>query len=371
MLNVFSLAILALIYFNLHSRHDSLLVEQKLYLLLVGALAVILVTDTLMWVLDGLAGQLKHMVNVIATVIYYALNPAICVIWYFYVDFQLYKNVQRLKRLLLPLSLPAVLNLALAIVSPFNGALFYFDATNVYHRGWLFLATGTISLFYLLFSWVSTVLKRHKLPKQDFFPIALFLLFPLVGGIVQVLFYGLSVVWPCTTFATLIIFFSLQNIQLYTDHLTGLYNRRQLDRFLNNKLPNSTGKILAGLMIDLDSFKRINDCHGHVAGDQALVDTAILLKHTFAKQDFIFRFGGDEFVVIMVIEAEDELRHAITRLQENVAHFNAKSTAPYALSLSIGGDCIFDTTGCSAKEFLRHIDGLMYQNKQHRQYERA
>jgi diguanylate cyclase (GGDEF)-like protein len=206
--------------------------------------------------------------------------------------------------------------------------------------------------------------KRQLLPKHDLLPMAVFSFLPIIGGFIQALFYGINLVWPCATVAILIIFVSFQNTQLYTDHLTGLNNRRQLDRFLQNKVQNVESGLLAGLMIDIDDFKKINDLYGHNAGDQALVDTYEILRKTFRKNDFIARFGGDEFVVVMAVSERGDLQRAIDRLKENVASFNEGKSVPYTISLSVGYDCFQDKEDKSAKEFIRHIDDLMYRNKQ-------
>jgi diguanylate cyclase (GGDEF)-like protein len=362
-LNIFCLAILILIYFNVRHRREQMTTEQKLFLMLIIADALILILDSLMWLLDGKPGLTARTVYSAVTALYYVMNPVICAIWYFYTVFQIYRDMDRLRRLVLPVAVPVAVNAVFTVCSIFNGALFYFDAGNVYHRGPLFLIMVACAFFCLIFAWVLTVAKRKMLPKHDFFPIAAFMFFPFIGGAFQALFYGISVVWPSTTVAILIIFVNIQNIQLYTDHLTGLYNRRQLDRYLPNRLQNVDGQLLAGLMIDVDSFKHINDSYGHSAGDQALVDTSEILKATFRKNDFVSRFGGDEFVVIMAVCERADLQKAIDRLHKNVMLFNERKTAPYTIRLSVGYDCYFDGQNTSAKEFLSHLDDLMYRDK--------
>ncbi|SHI01902.1 diguanylate cyclase (GGDEF) domain-containing protein [Sporobacter termitidis DSM 10068] len=356
------MAILVLIYLNTQRRWEQMLTEQKLFMLLVYTEAFILIVDSLMWLLDGRPGALTRNIYIAVTVLYYILTPGLCMVWYFYVDFHVYKDAGHLKKVLLPAVAPAFINLVLSVLSAFNGLLFYIDGGNVYHRGRLFFIMALAAFFYLAYAWVLTIIRRRAIPKQYFVPIAVFSFFPFIGGVVQWLYYGLSLIWACTTIATLIIFISIQNIQLYTDYLTGLFNRRQLDKYLQSKGQHGESGLLAGLMIDLDSFKTINDMYGHSAGDQALIDTAELLKKTFRKNDLIARFGGDEFVVVMHVQSRDDLQKAIDRLNENVAQFNAQERTPYTISLSIGYDCCFDDS-VNAKDFLKHIDDLMYQHK--------
>jgi diguanylate cyclase (GGDEF)-like protein len=363
-LNALCLAILILIFFNVHRRREQLLAEERLFLLLVYCDAAILVFDSVMWLLDGLAGSAVLYVNTAMTVLYIALNPIMCLIWYLYVEYQITMDTGHLKKVLLPLCIPAAVNIALTFSSIWTGAIFYFDGENRYHRGSLFLVMALICLFYMAYAWVRAMTKRRRIPRQDFIPISIFMILPFLGGLLQTLFYGISIVWACTTLSILIIFVHIQNHRLHTDYLTGLYNRRHLDRYLHQMFPGGSERLLAGLMIDVDDFKNINDKFGHSAGDKALVDTSEILQKTFRKNDFIARYGGDEFVVVVGVREKDDLQRAIDRLQENVAAFNARKSAPYTISLSIGYDCFSDQEDASAKEFIRRLDDLMYKDKQ-------
>ena len=352
-----------LIFLNIHRRRDQLLAEEKLFLLLVYSDALILVLDALMWVLDGQPGAAVRSFNIAATTLYYAMNPVICMVWYLYVHYSIYRDIGRLKRIVFQAALPAAVNLALSVSSIFTGVMFTFDANNTYHRGQLFFLMALISFFYMALAWILSIVRRRSIPKQEFYPITIFMFLPVAGGVIQVLFYGVNLIWACVTFSTLIVFVHIQNHRLYTDYLTGLNNRRQLDLYLRQRVQLADGGMLAGLMIDIDDFKKINDTHGHSAGDQALVDTAEILKKTFRKNDFISRYGGDEFVVVMSLQEKEDLGRAIGRLSDNVAAFNARKTAPYTISLSIGYDCFLDQQDTSGKDFIERLDDLMYKDK--------
>jgi diguanylate cyclase (GGDEF) domain len=200
----------------------------------------------------------------------------------------------------------------------------------------------------------------QKIKNEDFMPLVFFSFPPIFGAIIQDLFYGVSLIWICATLSILIIFVNNQNKNLYKDYLTNLYNRRQLDNYLLSKYPLRKEK-LAGLMIDINSFKAINDKYGHSSGDEALKQTAEILRKTFDNNDFIARYGGDEFVVFMDISRKEELESAVRKLQKNVEEFNERHVFPYKISLSIG--CEFsDETNISG--FMERLDDLMYSDKQ-------
>ncbi|WP_326522298.1 GGDEF domain-containing protein [Faecalispora sporosphaeroides] len=171
-------------------------------------------------------------------------------------------------------------------------------------------------------------------------------------------------IWTCTTLSILMLYINVQNDQLRTDYLTGLYNRRYLDHYLSVKVKTRDNRLLAGLMIDLDSFKKINDEYGHDSGDQALRNVSRILRQTFRRQDFISRYGGDEFVVVMEIQEPCELKEILERLRENIEMFNRRNIVPYKIGLTIGCDCFDRKEGLTASSFLTRIDRLMYLNKQ-------
>jgi diguanylate cyclase (GGDEF)-like protein len=117
------------------------------------------------------------------------------------------------------------------------------------------------------------------------------------------------------------------------------------------------------LYADLDGLKTINDTLGHQEGDRALADTAHLLKSTYRESDLIARIGGDEFVVIPVGSAGDNIETITDRLQKNVDLHNATANRPYTLSISTG-IAYYDTERPSSiDELLATGDRLMYEQK--------
>lgn len=362
-INCVCLVILLLIYLNIHRHINKYLLDQKLFLTLVFANALILTLDSLMWLIDGTPGSWIRAVYNMVTVIYYVLNPLICALWYFYVDYYIRRSAAHLRKMIVPMLLPLFITLVLSCVSVHWNVLFSIDGNNIYHRGKFFIIMAAISFFFIGYTLGVVIANRKKLQAREFQTLLFFPAPPIIGGIIQTLFYGVSLIWVSATVSLLIIFINFQNDQLNTDFLTGLYNRRQLDDYLHSKCQNPHHREIAGLMIDLDSFKAINDTYGHDCGDRALKDVAEILKATFGKSDFVARFGGDEFVVIMETNERTDLDRAVTRLRENVARFNARKAVPYELSLSIGCDCYFPK-GRTSANYLKHIDELMYADKQ-------
>lgn len=366
-INVFALAVLFLIYLNVRRRADTSTAESKLFLHLLCSNALILILDSIMWLLDGKIGFWVRPVYITVTVMYYILNPLICMIWSFYADYQIYWDSGRFKKLFAVMLIPVLINAFFAAMSIFGDYSFYIDENNVYHRGRLFFILGITSFSLLAYTMVMIILKRKRIHHRNFIPMAVFAVPPLIGGIIQSFCYGVSLIWICMSLSVLIIFINTQYNELSTDHLTGLFNRRQLDCYLQ-ELANkgACGKLIAGIMIDLDSFKQINDVYGHTAGDQALAYAADILKNTFRKDDFISRYGGDEFIVIIQVESHKNLQNTILRLKQNVIEFNKEKIVPYSINLSIGVDYFDCSTGMSVEQFIKLIDNLMYNDKRNK-----
>ncbi|TAK96116.1 GGDEF domain-containing protein [Patescibacteria group bacterium] len=106
----------------------------------------------------------------------------------------------------------------------------------------------------------------------------------------------------------------------WVDDLTGLHN----DEALRGEVPTllslekRTGEDCSLLMIDLDEFKSINDQHGHQAGNQALQVVASIIRSSIRKSDFLYRYGGDEFTVVLMNTSSDMARSIAEKIQDKM-----------------------------------------------------
>ena len=122
------------------------------------------------------------------------------------------------------------------------------------------------------------------------------------------------------------------NEKLYTDALTGAYNRR----FFEDEIKNMNDE--AGVaVIDLDDFKLHNDTYGHSAGDAALTTTAYIIKKYIRKTDILIRYGGDEFLLILPAIKEHIFRDKLKLIQEKIHDAVVPDYEKMQLSVSIGG----------------------------------
>ncbi|MFN2330003.1 MAG: diguanylate cyclase, partial [Chromatocurvus sp.] len=106
-----------------------------------------------------------------------------------------------------------------------------------------------------------------------------------------------------------------------TDSLTGLYNRKKLDEILADQIERyrRNHRSFSVLMLDVDHFKMLNDTHGHLLGDEVLMQIASILGQAIRHVDFVARYGGEEFVVVLVETALQTALEAAERIRVKVA----------------------------------------------------
>lgn len=153
-----------------------------------------------------------------------------------------------------------------------------------------------------------------------------------------------------------------------TDQLTCIYNRRGLFTLVDPILKQAKRqkKRIFMLYADIDNLKEINDTFGHKEGDAALIETANILKTNYRESDIIARIGGDEFVVIPVGTAGDDIEKIVDRLEKSLEIYNSGRKHDYRLSLSIGVTCYDPENPCSIEELLIQADELMYKHKKNK-----
>ncbi|MHA1560389.1 MAG: GGDEF domain-containing protein [Alphaproteobacteria bacterium] len=155
-----------------------------------------------------------------------------------------------------------------------------------------------------------------------------------------------------------------------TDPLTGLFNRRHLDRRLRDAVLSAQGgdAELSIIIIDLDFFKLVNDRFGHQVGDMVLVRTAELLRKGIRESDLVARFGGEEFVVLAPGAGPAEAELMAERIRASVAEENFAlptsigSRAPMEITVSVGVACMCRELN-SADQIISAADRNLYQAK--------
>jgi len=151
-----------------------------------------------------------------------------------------------------------------------------------------------------------------------------------------------------------------------TDDVTGLYNQRKLTEDLEEavKWHEKEHETFSIMFIDVDHFKSVNDDYGHIIGSKLLLDLGKALQLILRQTDHIYRYGGDEFVVIMPNVKTSIVHEVATRIlgQLNNHFFDIDNGETYKMSLSIG-IAEYPTDAKSAMEIIKFADEMMYKSK--------
>ena len=147
-----------------------------------------------------------------------------------------------------------------------------------------------------------------------------------------------------------------------TDALTGLYNRKYFERYV--QFNHRDDELSAMIHLDLDNFKKLNDTLGHQQGDALLIRVSEILRSSFRKTDCVARVGGDEFMVFM--PSLSEPKHAVARVQSLLAQFPIliqEHGVEIPVAVSIGVSFSEEGQFPSYQALYERADEAMYQAK--------
>lgn len=230
-----------------------------------------------------------------------------------------------------------------------------------YQRGFAYIIFLIFAAFYILDSLYLYVKRVKKNGSLKLFPVHIFLIPVILGVVIQAFFVEIAITWTSIAISVAGIMTALKNEIIFTDCLTGLYNRVYLE-FLHKRACNKKDCWVSGIMIDLNGFKQINDNYGHAEGDLALCIVADLLRKSFSEYGVVTRYAGDEFVIMLNTTDDQLIQKIIKSAKKNFVTENEKSDKPYQLSASMGY-AITNLSNETIDDFMNRIDEQMYQDK--------
>lgn len=362
-LNFYSIGLLIIISVHASRYQEKVFFQHKLYMIMLYLTILMLVFDMLCR-FDGNPGTYYSQFNFWGNFLLYLIGPVVPSLWLMYAHFQVFHEENRTKRLFLPLFVLFAANALITVFSLNFRWYYYIDAENIYHRGQYFWIPASITIGLILAAFLLIITNRSKIEKKHYLSLVFFAVPPFACIVLQLFFYEIPFMLNGLSLSLLIVFFTIQNRRMDTDYLTGAYNRKSLEAYMRKKIGASTeDSTFSAILLDLNDFKAINDTFGHDMGDEALQTSVRLLKTCIRHHDFIARFGGDEFYIVLDVSDQADLEETVFRINRCVEKYNKSATRPFTLGFSMGYAVYDYHSKMKVEEFQKKIDVMMYENK--------
>lgn len=334
--------------------------DEKAYNFMLVITFIATINKTLSFIIDARPGFIFHILQYISNTIASASSGIIGYSWCLFVEYHIHRNFKRIKKKSKILAIPLIIAMILLIIN-LCGTSIIFDISkqNKYTRGPVNFLLYIIVFIYYIESIYTVQKAKNDSILVEFFPIYYFIIPCMIGTMIQGFFFGISTIWLCVAIAFIIVYIEIQISISFIDDLSGLYNRKFMNHYLN-KLQNDKIKHVYGFLLDINEFKSINDTYGHITGDHALIQFGRILQHSIDKDSAAIRMGGDEFVVFANLQSDDDALALKKRIEYNIRQFNIKTDEPFHLYFSIG---IAKYNGNSIDSFLSAMDDSMYEAK--------
>ncbi|HPF86470.1 MAG TPA: GGDEF domain-containing protein [Candidatus Limiplasma sp.] len=356
---LFSVFLNLIMYFFLYRQKAIQSYSTKLYRSFILSVAIAGFFEVFSWIFADTDNTALIPLNYICNLLFFSCNILPVAMGLRYLDFLIFASKGKNKKRFYLYLIPVYVNLGFVLCNlVWDGLLFSIDSANVYHRG---IGVYIGNVFAILFA--SAVIIGFFRNKQMITGritqiILTLILLPVLGTVLQTLFYGLSLGIPAYTLALFITFLLMERCELQKDPLTLLNSRIQMESRLQYKLKSQ--EPFTAIMIDVDGFKHINDEYGHTTGDIVLKDVSKILLSGANYEDFVCRFGGDEFFVILE-SPQDIGQSYIRRIDQVLREYSARQ--PFATTLSYGAVYVDNSERYQVEDLIRTTDLLMYQNK--------
>lgn len=363
------IVLLTMLFYIIGMRQNAARGDQRYFVKLLICNVAILLSDIAIYLMRGHGSLESIAINHLICSLYFILHSYFGYLWMRYSIKKLYPEFDpgcKLKALLI---LPGFINTLIILSSPWTNWVYSLTSANRYVRGTHIWMSISISYLYWVMSAALVaweMLAQRRIREQTVYTTLLIFPIPtLIGNLLQMQFYGLSIVWVCSAISLLILFINLQNYQLTRDILTGLFNRRQTNMQILWEINHLTDAnyLLFVIMIDVDHFKEINDQFGHLVGDYALIAVSDVLRKSCREKDFVARFGGDEFIISGHAKSTAEIELLHDNIMQQVQKYNSENALPYTLSLSAGYSQYSRKDILSIDSIISAADKAMYQMK--------
>lgn len=356
-LNLVALALTVLILCTYRRNLWDAAFDKVCFLALVMSVLVGAALDTVSWLLDksvfGGSVVLSYLVNSLL----FSVPTIACALWLTYLDCVIFQDARRTRTRMMFYFAPALVNAAVSLLNLLTDVYFTVTSDNVYIRLAPAVVPVALSFGYLLYSVVMVVRARGRIMQHNFRPLLL-LCFPIIIGVtLQMLFFGISLMWISVAMSLLILFITYQNDIAVTDRLTGLCTGRYLTETLETMLRQKDAPRPLCILMDVETYPSVAATAGRRAADELLVVMAGLMKKCAKRGDVLAYMGGARFAAV-TCEQDASL---LDRVTAAVARYNGSATPASRLSFASGSARAQKNADTCADDLLDLADARLYQ----------
>ena len=249
------------------------------------------------------------------------------------------------------LLIPAILNTVLCFISIPTHIIFYISNDNHFGGGPLRYLPYCVAAFYLIYLFFC-LFRRRRFEKEDFILLLFMVITSLLCFLMPLYWNNIADHWFNITISINMLLYYVFLLQQFTkrDPLTNLLNRQSYYR--DEEKYNDS--ITAVVTMDMNGLKKLNDGHGHLAGDAALKALADCFLRAAKNGQRVYRIGGDEYTILCIATEEKEVIQLVQRIRDEVAKTEYTCAIGYALRFE----------GSTLDRLYQIADEMLYEEKQ-------
>jgi diguanylate cyclase (GGDEF)-like protein len=357
-LNIFAILLLVALLIVIIAKKELLSTKGRIFQSIVFTTILMLIIEIFSWVFDGEAGSLYRGFNIFFNFLVTSFSTVVVSLWASYIDFIIYEDIQRLKRRLFYLP-TTILLVVMGIINLFYPILFTVSNDNVYQRLPL-IWTGTVIAFFIyIYVLIMVIRNVKKLNTNVLYGVMMFLTLPIIAALIQLLQFGLLLIWPTTAVAVVFSYLIFETTSSSRDYLTGARTRMRAEETIRILLNRK--RRFAVALIDLDDFKIINDTYGHRVGDRVLIHMTKGLQEIFSNKAIVARYGGDEFLIVLESVSKEDM-DVHRKLMEKWLREN-RNEILHHIRFSMGSVSSSSIQSATIESIITAADNEMYLDK--------
>jgi diguanylate cyclase (GGDEF)-like protein len=324
--------------------------------------------DIISYFINGVDGVLAYNLSYIFNILLFTFEIMLGLQFAIFIEYTANSSSKFNKALKIIFITSTVIGVILCLLTIPFGLIFYINEFNEYSRGsFYYLLQGLVFLppttvfIRLIFKYANTVNKflKNNLKIALLMSLTMFavMLFTILQGFVTMPF---TIIIPILVVGMLVMYLMLLSNTITIDHLTTMQNNFGLESYFN-QMPSIATSDLAVIFFDIDKLKVVNDTKGHNMGDKLIKDFATILLNEIKHKDLAVRVGGDEFVLVLGVKDEEDIKGFISNIYEEIKIYNKKNTIQ--IQYSFGYSYLEKGNKINKEELIEQADKKMYINK--------